>query len=255
MCPRPIIGINGGGLFGERLPRYECETNLPRWIRCTSASGGIPIVAPPVSIDNGIDELLDAVQGFVVVGDRDAFVPMPNDADELLLAPLPEMQLVQAIVDRRVPFLGIGLGFQLLNIVLGGSIAGLERDARGQPFHVYPHNPRHALDATPGSVIDSICGDRTVLVTSTHYFAVDRIAEGLNATAVTCDGVVEAFEWASEDWFAMGVQFQPATDGSIDLAASIFDVFLDEVIAHAASLSAHTVEDMGGSVDFRGKRR
>jgi putative glutamine amidotransferase len=102
---------------------------------------------------------------------------------------------------------------------------------------VYPHNPRHALDTTPGSVLDGICGPRTVLVNSSHRCAVECVADGLRVSAVTQDGVVEALEWADDDWFAMGVQFQPETDGGVDLAASLFETFLDEVISRGVTAS------------------
>jgi putative glutamine amidotransferase len=232
------VGINSGRPAIQCGPYQRTDPLLLKWIHNTYTAGGVPVVVPDVSIEGRLDELLGAVQGFVLAGEGDACNPCSDPDDTSADGVIPELLLIQALADRRIPFLGIGLGFQLLNIAMGGTIACLEHDTYGQPFHVHPHNPRHVLKPRAGSVMDAICGPRTVLVTSSHRYAIARVAQGLEATTVTDDGVIESLESTSQDWFAMGVQFQPDVDGSVDLAAALFDTFLDEVIAHAPAYSA-----------------
>ena len=41
------------------------------------------------------------------------------------------------------------------------------------------------------------------------------------------DGVVEAIEWEDEDWFAMGIQWQPASATASGLDIQVFRTLVD----------------------------
>jgi putative glutamine amidotransferase len=245
MRTRAIIGIHAGGVFGPSQHVPEIDRLLTRWIGCTAGAGAIPVVVPGLSSDKGLDELLDAVQGFVIAGERDAGDACLDGPDCPAWEPLSEFRLVRAIAQRRVPVLGIGLGFQLLNLVLGGTIRPLEQDVRGQPFHAYPHNPRHPVDPVPGSLMHNFFGSRAMTVNSSHRCAIDRLGEGLTASAVSSDGVVEAFESTSGDWFALGVQFQPDESCDVDLAAVLFDALVEESLAQTSPAWGHQPAGQG----------
>ncbi len=231
MGSRAIIGIHAGSLHRSSRRDPEVDRLLTRWIGCLSAAGAIPVVVPDLSCDEGLDELLDLLHGFVVAGERDACDACRDGSDGPCWEPMAEFRLVRAIARRQVPFVGIGLGFQLMNLALGGTVRPLDLDARGQPFHAYPHNPRHPLEPKDGSLMQTICGARPVTVNSSHRCAIDRLADGLVATAVSSDGVVEAFEALSEDWFALSVQFQPDDSCDRHLSSGIFDTLVDEAMA------------------------
>ncbi len=245
MGSRPIIGIHAGGLQRSSRRDLDVDRLLTRWIGCLAAAGAVPVVVPDLSClgdpDEEFDELLDVLHAFVVAAERDACDARPSSGAPCW-EPIPEFHLVRAIARRQIPFLGIGLGFQLMNLALGGTIRPLEVDVRGQPFHAYPHHPRHLLETTDGSLLATICGPSPVMVNSSHHFAIDRLADALVATAVSSDGVVEAFESSSEDWFALGVQFQPDDSCDRQLSSGIFDTLVDEAMAHGKQIwSLHPV--------------
>ena len=62
--------------------------------------------------------------------------------------------------------------------------------------------------------------------------AVDEVAAGFRVTARCPDGVVEAIESESADWFALGTQFHPEADSASALDGRIFEEFLDGVMLH-----------------------
>jgi putative glutamine amidotransferase len=140
-----------------------------------------------------------------------------------------ESTLVRLIADRRVPFLGIGVGVQLLNVALGGTLFEIVGSQRGM-YHAYPHNPRHTLLTKPGSLMERVYGHETSLVNSPHHVAIDELAVGFAATACCRDGVVEAIESETDDWFAIGVQFCPEPDMAPAPDLRIFEELVEEAI-------------------------
>ena len=54
-----------------------------------------------------------------------------------------------------------------------------------------------------------------------------RVANGFRIGGVALDGVIEAIEFASEDWFAMGVQWQPASGSASGLDIQVFRGLID----------------------------
>jgi putative glutamine amidotransferase len=56
--------------------------------------------------------------------------------------------------------------------------------------------------------------------------AIDEVAPGFQITARSPDGVVEAIESITEDWFAIGTQFHPEADTASALDMRIFEEFI-----------------------------
>ena len=51
---------------------------------------------------------------------------------------------------------------------------------------------------------------------------IQKLANGFVAGGVALDGVVEAVEFTGENWFAMGVQWQPASGTASGLDIQVF---------------------------------
>ena len=104
-----------------------------------------------------------------------------------------ELPAARKAIDEKLPVLGICRGFQLLNVVLGGSLVqhldGHERDAEGRAG-------QHQARVEPGSRLHEVLGKPDVLVNSSHHQAVrsENLAPWLKASATTEDGLIEAFE-------------------------------------------------------------
>jgi putative glutamine amidotransferase len=69
----------------------------------------------------------------------------------------------------------------------------------------------HAVSIVEGSALERIAKSNAGRVNSSHHQAVDRLAERFRVSAVSEDGVVEAFEPAEPDArpFVLGVQWHP----------------------------------------------
>lgn len=120
-----------------------------------------------------------------------------------------EFALAAAFLAAGKPILGICRGHQVLNIALGGTLIQ-DMSAELRAFHahesVYAYDKTHAVRTAEGSVLRRHFGPLAV-VNSSHHQALDRLGEGLAATAWSEGGVVEAVEHTSLP--VMGVQFHP----------------------------------------------
>jgi putative glutamine amidotransferase len=203
-----------------------------------SKVGGIPFVLPPLEDDEDLEQLLDNVDGVVLVGGadldprRDGWMLHPTIRT---LAPRRELfdrRLMRIIADRRMPVFGIGAGMQLINVAMGGNL--LLHIPEDRPAALPHHDPidpahRHTLEIAPNSLMERVYGDGELRVNSMHHMAIDEVAADFEITARCPDGIVEAIESRNPDWFAIGTQFHPEADTASALDLRVFEEFVDGV--------------------------
>ena len=194
--------------------------------------GAIPIILPPLVEDRDIELALDAVQGIVLVGGSDLDPQSDGYMRHPATRPLDprrerfDRRLVEIVAKRRLPTLAIGVGMQLLNISQGGTLHfHIPEDLPKAMPHKDQLDPghRHGLEVVPGTLMERIYGDGELRVNSSHHMALDDIAPGFHVTARAPDGVVEAIESTTDDWFAVGTQFHPESDTASALDMRIFE--------------------------------
>lgn len=234
MNAKPIIGLNADYRSSRKdAPAfsYVCAGYYDALVK----AGAIPMIVPPLDNTGDIRRILSLVDGFMLVGGadldprRDGFMLHPSV--RLLDARREEFDraLMEEIARRRLPVFGIGVGMQLLNVSQGGNLFLHipEDNARAIP-HSDPMDAshRHALEVVPGSLMERVYGEGEIRVNSMHHMAVDAVAPGFTVTASCPDGIVEAIESVSDDWFAFGTQFHPEADSASALDLRIFEEFL-----------------------------
>ncbi len=221
MLCKPLIGLN--------LDYRRASGNQPAhgaitagYFNCIQAAGGVPVIVPPLQDENDIACVLDRLDGFVLIGGsdldprRDGYMVHPTCK---LLDPRRETfdrNLVRYIAARQMPVFGIGVGMQLLNVVMGGNLyLHLPEDLPNALPHKDVHDAahRHGLEIRTGSLLDRVYGDGEIRVNSRHHMAVDELAAGFVVTARCPDGVIEGIEYDG-DWLAIGTQFHPEGDAA-----------------------------------------
>jgi putative glutamine amidotransferase len=230
-APKPLIGINLDYRSARKdSPAFSILS--AGYYDSIAKAGGIPMAIPPLAGEDDLHRVLDVLDGIVLCGGAD----LDPRNDGFLLHPAMRLldrrreefdrMLVRLIAERRIAVLGIGCGMQLLNVSRGGSL--FYHIAEDLP-HALPHldatdpNHRHALVVEPGSLMDRVYGEGEIRVSSLHHMAVDDVAPDFDVTARCPDGVVEAIESTTDDWFAMGVQFHPEEDRGTKLDICVFE--------------------------------
>ena len=235
MICKPLIGLNADYRSATKdRPAYSVI--CAGYFDCILASGGIPVVVPPLESERDIGYVLDQLNGFVLTGGpdldprRDGFMlhptvrPMDSRREEF------DRTLTNVLRERKTPVFGIGVGMQLLNIIHGGNLfLHIPEDSPAALPHKDPQDKshRHGLNVEVGSLMERVYGDGEIRVNSMHHMAVDEVAEGFRVTARCPDGIVEAIESEMDDWFVLGTQFHPEADSASALDVRIFEEFID----------------------------
>jgi len=239
MHRKPLIGLNADYRPAKNdSPAYSFLA--AGYFSRLQLAGAIPVIVPPLEVRDDVDRVLDTLDGFVLVGGhdldprRDGFMLHPSVRVMDRQRETFDRMLVDRIAERRMPVFGIGAGLQLLNLWAGGNLfLHLPEDLPEAIPHKDLQDPghRHGLEVTPGSLMDRVYGDGEIRVNSMHHMAIDEVAPGFFVTARCPDGVIEAIESESPEWFAFGTQFHPEADSASALDIRIFEEFVDGVIA------------------------
>jgi len=238
MGAKPLIGLNADYRAARDVtPAYSYL--CAGYYDCLMKAGAVPIILPPLADRGDMARVLDLLDGLVFIGGgdldprRDGFMlhssvrPMERRREDF------DRTLMKMAVARRMPIFGIGVGMQLLNVVMGGNLflhipedlpKALPHYDGSDPYH------RHALVVERGTLMDRVYGEGEIRVNSMHHMAIDEVAEGFAVTARCPDGVIEAIETTQADWFALGTQFHPEAPSATALDFRIFEEFVEGVI-------------------------
>ena len=186
------------------------------YLDAVTGAGGIATLLPPQPVDAEIAaRVLDGLDGLILTGGRDvdpaAYNDEPHPATDEPAGDRDawEFALLGAALRRGMPVLGICRGAQVLNVAMGGSLHQHLPDLLGHA----DHQRGNAVFAT--STVRTVAGSRlgrlsgaSATVQCYHHQGIDRIGEGLIASARDTHGLVEAVESAGDD-FVVAVQWHP----------------------------------------------
>jgi putative glutamine amidotransferase len=187
--------------------------NYPNWM----AGEGVEIVQLSYTEKNTQD--FDSCDGFVLTGGIDVHpqfyqntrVDYPNTTVFNESRDLFEIQVFEFARQQNKPVLAICRGLQLINIALGGNLIqdlqenGFENHRKGTEG-----DREHKIEVRAGTLLAQIAGVQHGFVNSAHHQGLDQIADELNVSAFSEDGVVEAIEYKDANKpFLLAVQWHP----------------------------------------------
>lgn len=217
-CPSASLRI---AIYGSEVA--QPGKNIGLWQSgyqgCVVAAGATPVFLKPNIGDRSWDEIIDDCIGVVVCG----FNRGPTRQGDL-------ESLCLWAKTNRFPVLGIDRGLLALNAALGGlNYEDLPRELPEALQHRHPpeHGLRHAIVVQPNTMLARVYGEGEIVVNSEHRQAVQRVAPGFNVGGTALDGVIEAIEHKNESWFALGVQWQPASASASGLDIQVFRALID----------------------------
>lgn len=194
------------GITGRRRKGAEIVGNLAvladvdgaffyeDYARGVYEAGGLPVYLP---MEAQPEEYAAKLDGFVISGGPDieagrygASKDPETGAPDLVRDEL-EDALLGAAFAQEVPVLGICRGLQMINVHAGGT---LHQHLPEHAIHERGVAPTsHSVSISDESALRGLFGAE-LAVNSLHHQAIDRLGEGLVATAVADDGTIEAIE-------------------------------------------------------------
>ena len=212
---KPMIGV---------LPLYDghCQNIWmhPGYTDGILKAGGIPVILNLLESIDDIKHLTDQLDGFLFTGGQDIH---PQEYGKTALTflkefypprDLMEKNLLEAIMIRDKPILGVCRGLQLINTVLGGNLyqdipEQMDRELKvlHQQSGHYKY-PAHSVNLKEGSLLHKIMEEKTLMVNSMHHQGIAELSSRLLLNAISDDGLIEAIE-IPELSFGLAVQWHP----------------------------------------------
>ena len=213
---KPLVAISG--IYRGPHPcsawKYnECALN-EAYTNQFEKAGAVPCILPYLKDDN-IEELLSPFAALVVPGGADFNSTYYNEEKKTYCyAPADLMDSYQLALIKTAHKMGkwvfgICRGFQGINIAFGGSLyQDITMERPSSIFHDRrdsPNIPVHKVKLEKDSHLYKMFGKTEIEVNSLHHQGVKKVGNGLQATAICEDGLVEAVEAEK----IIGVQWHP----------------------------------------------
>lgn len=241
---RPLVAVVGYHLAPGRVTRWpEGGYGVPSpYLDALRRAGARILIASPGETSDA-EEILEPFDGLVLVGGGDVdparYGADPDvehnygvepDRDRL------EIDLLLAADRTHLPTLAICRGMQIMNVAFGGTLHQHLPGMQGMLEHGVPVADTistHDVTPTPWSRLSATTKSGALTCSSHHHQGVDRLGDGIVATAHSPDGLVEAIERRANDpddvnlpWM-VGVQWHPEDTAAVDPAQqALFDGFM-----------------------------
>jgi putative glutamine amidotransferase len=215
----PVIGLSSYCEPARWGAWHATAALLPAsYIHQVTEAGGVPVLLPPVP---GIATAVGRLDGLVLTGGGDldpAGYGAPADPRTTRVDPdrdQAELELLAAALAAGLPVLGICRGMQLLNVARGGTLCQhlpAEAGHTPAPGTFGSHQVRLAPGSRLASVLGQASGGSGLEVPTAHHQGIDRLGDGLVASAWAADGVIEAVELPpgpGRHPFTLAVQWHP----------------------------------------------
>ncbi len=237
----PLVAVSGRLAPKAEGLRTEVVALGQRYLRALRRAGAEGLVLlPDAGAVDRVPELLARFDGLLLAGGgdldpatygataQDEVYGVSHDHDAF------ELALLRAAVEQGLPVLAICRGFQLLNVVQGGTLHQHITDGETTVHH---RGHLHAVEVEPGCRLAAAIGAGSVAGWSMHHQAVDRLGRDLVVTARADDGVIEGAELP--DGWVVGVQWHPEDTAADDpVQQRLFDAFAAACAARSTAGSA-----------------
>jgi putative glutamine amidotransferase len=238
---RPCIGIT---------TRHELETErfylARQYSEAVAAAGGVPLLLPLIPDAGLVTAVVSKFDAVLLPGSASDVDPLRYGREpHAKLGPVhplkdeTDLLLLKELEERRLPLLAICFGMQVWNVYRGGSLI---QDIASELPSAIKHEqgaPRerhsHRISIRPETLLAGFSGEVSALVNSHHHQALEQLGEGLQASAWSSDGLIEAIEDTMEGRWALGVQWHPELGFERDeLSRAIFSSFVKAARSHAS---------------------
>jgi putative glutamine amidotransferase len=228
---------------GENTRNLPIVFLLRSYLDALVQAGGIPVLLPSSLPAEAVDRLCERLDGILFSGGGDISHDRYGGQEDSHIKEVDterdsiELSLLEAIIQKEKPFLGICRGLQMINVGLGGNLYTNISDQipAGMKHDYFPGYSRsylaHTVNIMDGTILMEIFGRSGISVNSLHHQGVKDVPKKLTPTAFAPDGLVEAIEMNSYP-FGIAVQWHPECLGDQSEQRRLFEAFVQAADKH-----------------------
>ncbi|MEQ2399416.1 gamma-glutamyl-gamma-aminobutyrate hydrolase family protein [uncultured Merdimmobilis sp.] len=200
-----------GGKLYQRYMEHMYLSSLRR-------SGAQVVVLPPVVSQGELEWIARAYDGFLFTGGADVEPALYGEERILQCGPIDsvrdamELPLFRLALREEKPILAICRGFQVMNVVFGGSLfQDIPTQRPGSLDHSQVeklHGLAHSVRVESGTRLHRAVRANALRVNTLHHQGIDRLGGGLVVSARSEDGLIEGIE-SLDHRYVVGVQWHP----------------------------------------------
>lgn len=216
--------------------RQRADVLPTAYAAAVEATGGVPVLLPPVGQPGAADAVVARLDGLVISGGADVdpgrydAAPHPRTAGWRPDRDAWESALLDAADAAGLPVLGVCRGMQLMAVHAGGRLDQHTPDLVDHERHSPGADEYGEIEVstTTGTRVSALVGDQ--LAVNCHHHQSVRTHPGFVAAAWAADGTLEAME-SPGDRFCVAVQWHPETAADVGLLAGLLRAAADYAAA------------------------
>lgn len=231
MCmKKPVIGL----VPGYDPQKKQCFLR-PHYARAIQKAGGLAFILPLTDDRSILEDVTDMYDGFLFTGGADLSPelygeqPLPCTGKCIIDREKMESALLELILKKQKPILGICRGMQFLNVAFGGSLYQDLLEMRNDTHeHWQPgqyETPSHLSSLLPGTPLTKLLNQKELAVNSMHHQGIKTLAPDLLPMALSDDGLVEGI-YLPDYPFLWGIQWHPEFMADTPEQLAIFQAFI-----------------------------
>ena len=239
---RPVVGIiSNTHLINDQYEVYAAGTMNAKAL--AEVSGVMPLVIPVNPAKVSVGELMANFDGFFFPGGRPNVHPEEYGEETTEAHGTHErnrdrisLPLIRECVAVGMPIFGVCLGFQEVNVAMGGSLYPEIRDLPGRDNHRMPPDGtleekfalRHEVTVTEGGPFHQIFGKTKVMTNTLHGQGIKVPGPRVVIDGYAPDGTPEAIYIKDAPGFTLSVQWHPEWNAADDpVSRPLFTAFGD----------------------------
>ena len=229
---KPLIGISAVTAFNDMMHSQRVTYPQAVW-----AAGGDAVLIPCAENTDNCARLVSMLDGLLVPGGFDITPSLygeetlPECGKTILSEDLYDMELIKEAVKQGKPVMCICRGFQIANVLYGGSIyqdiptqcpSDVEHSKGDVPGVINTHH----VTLEPDCYLAKVLGDTSIITNTAHHQAVKDVGKGFRVVGRADDGTVEALE--QEDGSIIAMQWHPEMLQNVEMYRNLFKDFIEK---------------------------
>lgn len=213
---KPLIGITGNDTSLERnYEEFQKDYTPHGFPYAVNKADGLAMIIP-IQEHDCVEDYINSIDGLLVTGGQDVTPilygeePHPKLTGNYMKRDEWEIKLIKAAMAAGKPILAICRGFQLINVVLGGTLYQ-DDSLRQKRFVQHTQQSRmvkghHHVKIKENSILYPMFGDK-LFVNSYHHQSIKQISKELLPIAWSDDDLIEAYQ--DQQGTILGLQWHP----------------------------------------------